>query len=87
MTSSVNPSNFGQSVTFTATISSYGVIPDGEPVTFRDNGKIMGTGTTFGGAATFTTSTLKVKEHSIKATYSGDGIFKGSSGEIAQVVN
>jgi hypothetical protein len=87
VSSSLNPSNFGQPVTFSATVTSYGVVPDGELVTFHANGERVGTGATVGGVATFTTSSLKAKTQTIKATYSGDTIFKTSSGEVTQVVN
>jgi large repetitive protein len=39
------------------------------------------------GVATFTTSALSVKTHSIKATYAGDATFKTSSGRLVQVVD
>jgi Bacterial Ig-like domain (group 3) len=75
-------------VTFTATVTSmYGVIPDGEVVTFYDGTTQIGSGTTSGKVATFTTSALPVATHTIKATYSGDATFKSSSGTVKQVVN
>jgi hypothetical protein len=70
LTSSLNPSNFGQSVTFTATVT--GVSPTGT-VTFKDGGTVLGTGTlNANGQATFTTSSLSVGSHSITAAYGGD---------------
>jgi hypothetical protein len=36
--------------------------------------------------ATFTTSSLTAKKHTIKAVYSGDGTFASSHGIIVQVV-
>ncbi len=84
VTSSVNPSLYGQRVTFTATVTSLsGVIPDGE-VSFYDGDKI-GTSATSGGVATFTTSTLKSGTHTIRATFAGPG-FEPSSGTVTQVV-
>jgi len=44
VTSSLNPSTFGQSVTFTATVSSAGGTPTGT-VTFYDGATTLGTGT------------------------------------------
>jgi len=92
LTSSANPSVFGQSVTFTATISA--VAPGGGTatgtVTFLDGGGSIGTGTLSGGVATFTTSGLSVSSHTITTTYLGDGNFNGSSGSLTgnpQVVN
>jgi hypothetical protein len=83
--SSANPSVFGQSVMFTATISA--VSPgSGTPtgtVTFLDNGTAIGTGpVNSGGVATFTTSALAVGSHPITAGYGGDGMFNGSTGAL-----
>jgi len=88
--SSANPSTFGQSVTFTATVTV--VAPGaGSPsgtVTFLDGATILGTGTLSGGTATFTTSTLAVGSHSITASYGGDTNFSGStSAALTQTVN
>jgi len=81
VTSSVNPSVFGQSVTFTATVTAVapGVGTPSGTVTFKDAATILGTGTLDGsGKATFTTSALSVTTHSITATYSGDGNFNAT---------
>ena len=90
-TSSVNPSVFGQSVTFTVTVTA-GWPGSGTPtgtVTFTDGATTLGTGTTNGsGLATFTTSTLSVNNHQIVATYVGDTNFTGStSATMQQSVN
>jgi hypothetical protein len=70
LTSSLNPSAFGQAVTFTATVT--GATPTGT-VTFKDGATVIGTGTLNGaGVATFTISSLAVGNHSITATYNGD---------------
>src|SRR5205823_1843493 len=55
--SSLNPSNFGQSVTFTATVTSGAGTPTGT-VQFKDNGTNLGAPVALnaGGVATFTTS-------------------------------
>ncbi len=88
--SSLNPSTFGQSVTFTATVAV--VAPGaGSPsgtVTFLDGATTLGTGTLSGGTATFTTSTLAAGSHSITASYGGDGNFNTStSAVLTQTVN
>jgi hypothetical protein len=71
--SSVNPSEFGQPVTFTATISpKYGGVATGT-VTFEKNGSSLGTATVSGNQAVFTTSSFLVATHTITAVYSGDG--------------
>ena len=87
--SSVNPSVFGQSVRFTATVSP--VAPGaGTPtgtVTFLDGASSIGTGTLSGGVATFTTSALAVSSHTITTSYGGDGNFTPStSTSVTQVV-
>jgi hypothetical protein len=88
LTTSGSPSFIGQPVTFTATVTwTYGTVPDGELVTFFDGTTTLGTGATAGGVATFTTSSLALATHTIKATYPGDAEFKPSSGAVQQVVN
>jgi hypothetical protein len=88
--SSVNPSVFGQSVTFTATVTA--VAPGaGTPsgtVTFKDGGVSIGTGTLAGGSATLTTSSLAIGAHSITVDYAGDSSFNtSSSATLTQTVN
>ncbi len=88
LSSSQNPSNSGQTVTFTAVVtSSSGAPPDGEPVIFEDGGAKIGTGNLSGGTATFTTSGLVVGAHTITATYGGDTNFGSSSASLVQTVN
>ena len=77
----------GQPVTFTATVTATnGTIPDGEQIAFYDGTAQIGTGTTAGGVATFITSSLAAKTHTIKATYVGDNNFAPSSGTVKQAV-
>src|SRR5262249_1308480 len=92
VTSTINPSVFGQSVTFTATVSA--VAPGtGTPsgtVTFLDGGNSLGAGTLSGGVATFSTGALAVGNHTITTSYGGDTNFNGSTGSLTgnpQVVN
>jgi hypothetical protein len=87
LTSSVNPSQNGQSVTFTATVTGTGGTPTGT-VTFLDGATTLGTGTLTAGVATFSISTLTVGSHSITASYAGDTNFAAStSSVVTQVVN
>ncbi|WP_434895125.1 putative Ig domain-containing protein [Bradyrhizobium oligotrophicum] len=87
LTSSQNPSQFGQPVTFTATVSASGGTPTGT-VTFNDNGSPIGTVTLAGGVATFATSTLAVGSHTVTASYAGSALFTAStSPALAQTVN
>jgi Bacterial Ig-like domain (group 3)/FG-GAP-like repeat len=77
LTSSDNPSQLGQPVTFTATVAAS--LPDRpQPtgsVTFKDGTKALGTLPLMSGTAMFTTSHLTAGTHSITATYSGDTNF------------
>ena len=87
LTSSSNPSVYGQNVTFQATVASASGTPTGQ-VTFKDGAATLGTGTLVAGVATFSTSTLTVGTHPITAVYGGDATFTGStSNQVDQVVN
>ena len=89
LASSLNPSVGGQSVTFTATITSTaGGTPTGT-VKFMDGANSLGTVALNGSAAaTFTTLTLALSSHSITASYGGDSNFAGSvSPAVSQAVN
>ena len=82
VSSSANPSAFGQSVTFTASVSSGAAIPNGETVTFKDGASTIGTATLSSGSAAFSTSALSVAGHSITVVYGGDSNFGGSTSTI-----
>ena len=57
-------------------------------VTFDDGSTVLGTVALTNGTASFTTSSLAVGTHSIKAVYAGDTNFKSStSAVLKQVVN
>jgi hypothetical protein len=88
LTASPDPSTFGQSVTFTATVAGAGGIPTGT-VTFMDSSTILGTGTLNNGTATFSTAALTAANHSITAVYSGDEAEFNASSSVAlmEVVN
>jgi Bacterial Ig-like domain (group 3) len=88
LTSSTNPSAYGQAVTFTAVVtSSMGAPPDGETVRFMKGTTVLGTGALSGGSATFTTSTFPVGANYIKAVYGGDSKFVVSTSiTVKQVV-
>ena len=90
LVSSANPSVFGQSLTFTATVGA--VAPgSGTPtgsVTFMDGSTSLGTIALSSGVATFSTTSLSVATHSITAVYGGDGNFTTStSSAVSQAVN
>jgi ankyrin repeat protein len=87
LTSSTNPSVVGQSLTFTATVSSATGTPTGM-VSFMEGGNQIGSGTVSGGTAIFITSALTATSHSITAVYSGDSNFAAStSPAFVQTVN
>jgi sugar lactone lactonase YvrE len=87
--SSLNPSNYGVSVTFTATVTASGSVPATGTINFLDGGVKIGSGTLSGSpaAATFTTSALSVATHTITATYAGDASNgAANSAPLSQVV-
>ncbi len=85
LASSLNPSINGQSVTFTATLSSSSATGS---ITFSDGASVLGTTTVSAGVATFSTSTLNVGAHTITAAYSGDTNWSAStSAPLTQNVN
>jgi hypothetical protein len=87
LASSQNPSNVGQSVTFTASVTpQFGGTVTGT-VTFYDGATVLKTVSLSGGAAKFTTSTLTSGAHNITATYNGSANFTGSSASLTQTVN
>jgi hypothetical protein len=86
LTSSPNPSQVGQSVTFTATVTGqYGGTPTGS-ITFKDNGTVIAQGTLSGGVARYKTSTLTKGKHHMVASYGGDANFQTSRGSVDQIV-
>ena len=86
LTSSPNPSQAGQEVTFTATVGSNRAVPNGSTVTFTHGKALLGRGTTTKGVASLTTSFSAATTYAIKATYAGDAFHDGSSGVVKQVV-
>lgn len=89
LTSSVNPSDSGQPVTFTATVTAAGGGTPTGNVTFFDNGTALGTVPLDStGQAAFTTPDLGPGPHSITAVYLGAPGFESSmSPPLAQTVN
>ena len=85
LTSSVNPSVFGQLITFSANVSVVapgGGGPSSGTVTFFDNGTMIGSGALGDGPATFSISTLAVGNHPITATFGGNASYNGSTGTL-----
>jgi hypothetical protein len=90
LSSSLNPSAFGQNVTFTATVSP---VPPatGTPcctVTFMDGANLLGNwNLSQSGQASGSLSNLSVGQHVITATYAGNSNFAGSAASLTQTVN
>ena len=84
VSSSLNPSSYSQSVTFTATVATGAT----GSVTFMDGTTSLGNKTLSGGTATLSSSTLAVGSHNITGVYSGDGSHSPATSPILiQVVN
>ena len=87
--SSPNPSNFGQTVVLTATVSSLpagGGTPSGM-VTFQDGATVIGQiSLNSSGVAFITVPNLTPGSHNIVATYASDTLFAASSAGLTQVV-
>src|SRR5262249_48270392 len=85
LSSSQNPSSFGQPVKFAVKVT--GLSPTGS-VSLFDGGVQIGTGTLAAGMASFTISSLAVGSHSLTAQYSGDPNNAAStSAALIQTVN
>jgi Bacterial Ig-like domain (group 3)/Beta-propeller repeat len=87
-----NPSNYGDAVSFTATVSG-GSDTDGETVFIEDAdaaNAVVASPTLSGGAVTFTISDLTFGTHDLFAVYNGDDNNAGSNSSttpVTQVVN
>lgn len=88
LTSSPNPSNYGTSVTFRATVTSTGGVPVGT-VTFTEGSTVLASNVALNadGQAAFSTTTLVAGSHTITATFTGVTGWNGGSGNTTQVVN
>jgi hypothetical protein len=86
LVSSANPSTYGQSVTFTVTVT--GESPQGT-VDFKDGGTtVCGAVALSAGQATCATSALSAATHSMTAVYNGDtGNAASTSPALSQTVN
>jgi hypothetical protein len=89
-TSAANPSSFGASVTFTATVrrNSDSVAVSGGTVTFKEGAvTLAGPTAVNGGQASFSTASLTVGSHTVMAVYTGNASFANSDATVVQVVN
>lgn len=87
LSSSADPSTFGQTVTFTATVSGAGPTPTGTVQLSIDGTPVGGAVTLVNGMASYSTSSLSVAGHTVTAVYSGDGTYPGSNASLMQTVN
>src|SRR5439155_23177712 len=81
LTSSPNPSNFGQTVTLSATVSPVAPatgVPTGT-VTFRDGATALATVNLVKGSASSTLAALTPGRHSVTAVYNGNASVAGST--------
>jgi hypothetical protein len=84
--SSANPSSSGQSVQFTATVSSACGTPTGT-VQFSVDGSSYGSAVTLNNGAAQMSDALASGSHTIAAAYSGSTTFAASSSSMTQTVN
>ncbi len=85
LTSSLNPSNYGQSVTFMAAVSATSGAPTGK-VTFLNGTSNLGSATLTGGVASLSTTSLSAGTKAIKAVYGGSASISGSTSSILNQV-
>jgi autotransporter-associated beta strand protein len=90
--SSQNPSVYGQSVTFTVTISTAGggQTPTGTVTFILDGTTTLGSRSLSpvpgGASASFSVATIPAGNHTITAVYSGDANYSGTAGSTPQTV-
>jgi probable HAF family extracellular repeat protein len=84
VSASVNPSVFGQSVSFTATVTpappNANAVND--TVTFKDGNTTLGSGTYNGNGTWIFNTALSVGNHTITASYSGDNNYGSSTSPV-----
>ncbi|HEY7281678.1 MAG TPA: Ig-like domain repeat protein [Actinomycetota bacterium] len=87
VSSGQNPSFTGDSVTFTATVSSTSTVNEGT-VDFKVDGTTVASGVSVvSGTAAFTTGGLAEGSHVVQASYNGTANFAPSNGSLTQVVD
>jgi autotransporter-associated beta strand protein len=88
LTSSVNPAEVTQAVTFIATAGGSSGTPTGS-VAFKDGTTILSIATLNGsGVAAFTTSVLGIGTHNITVIYNGNAVYASANASaLSQVIN
>ncbi len=88
VTSSLNPSAFGRSVVFTATVQPPAGITASGTVTFLDGTTPLGTAAVSNNSAQLGVSGLSLGSHSVTASYGGNANLSGSASSVlTQTVN
>lgn len=86
LVSSANPATHGKTVTFTATVTSPTGTPTGT-VQFKEGSTVLKSVPLASGKAAFSTTTLAVGTHNIKAYYGSDAThFTSSSTAVSEVI-
>jgi len=88
VSSTINPSGFGQAVTIRATVMAGSTPATEGTVTFKEDTTVLAGPLTVdsSGQASFSISTLAVGSHAIVAEYSGNTNYQASGGGLTQVV-
>jgi uncharacterized repeat protein (TIGR03803 family) len=87
LVSSLNPSIYGQSVTWTTTVTGAGSVPPTGNVNFKWNGNSIGSATlNANGVATLTRSNLNADTYPLMAVYRGDASNLGSTPAVVRQV-
>lgn len=88
LTAAPDPSDAGEAVTFTATVTSGGAPVTSGTVQLSDGAAALGSPVPVAadGTATFTTSALAPGEHTVKAAYSGSASYAPSDATVTQGV-
>jgi hypothetical protein len=87
LTSDVGSSVYGQTVTFTATLTTSGSTLDGQTVTFKTGTTILGTAAITSGAASLSTAALNAGNRTVTAVYSGDATHAAAKGPLTILVS
>jgi hypothetical protein len=83
LSSNHNPSDVGQPVKFTASVTPQKASGS---ITFYDGNTSLGSANLSGGSASLSTSKLTAGNHNISAVYSGDTTYAGSTDSLVQKV-
>ena len=86
LTHSPSATNFGASITFTATVTGAGATPVGE-IIFESTEQSLGSCTLVAGTCSLTYSTLSAGPHEIVAEFGGDDTYLGAEATITHQVN